>query len=198
MTRRRHSRWFNKSFVGLVWTLALGVSAMSLAGEPKTISIFQGRKIEIPVPKGWSYEERPGPHDGSQTVVLADKKKEVLLTILFLPDADGALSTREGLEQQAKRILTPYLEQAVEKKLDFTFFESPDGVGVFTSFTDNKLDPKHIPEDEKLISTTGLRSWNGAGLFFTLLTNSRDLPAYETALDIVRSGIRQVKAPVAF
>jgi hypothetical protein len=168
------------------------------ANDQRTISIFQGRKLEIPVPKGWSYEERPGPQNGSQTVVLADKKKDVLLTILFLPDSDGALSTREGLEQQAKRVLTPYLEQAVEKKLDLTFFEAADGVGVFTSFTDNKLDPKHIPEDEKLISTTGFRSWNGAGLFFTLLTNSRDLPAYETALDIVRSGIRQVKGPVAF
>jgi hypothetical protein len=171
---------------------------MGLAAESKTISIFQGRKIEIAVPKGWSYEERPGPHDGSQTVVLADKKKEVLLSILFLPDSDGELSTREGLEHQAKRVLTPYLEQAVEKKLELTFFEAADGIGVLTSFTDNKLDPKHIPEDEKLISTTGFRSWNGAGLFFTLLTNSRDLPAYETALDIVRSGIRQVKGPVAF
>ena len=77
-------------------------------------------------------------------------------------------------------------------------FDAPGGIGVVTSFTDKRLDPKHVPAGEKLISTTGIRSWKGVYIIFTLLSDSRASAAYKTALDVVRSGLKQVKAPASF
>ncbi|MGE5413311.1 MAG: hypothetical protein ACM3NW_03985, partial [Syntrophomonadaceae bacterium] len=172
--------------------------APALADDARTITVFEGRQFAVPVPAGWSFDERSDPHHGLQTIQLEDPGKEVVLQITFFPDSSGKLSSREALEAEAKRILEPYLETSVEKEVRLTFFDSPDGIGAYSAFTDGKLDPKHIPEDEKLISVSGIRAWKGGYDLFTILTNTTDSAAYKKALDIAVSGLRQVKAPVAF
>ena len=170
----------------------------ALAEDTKTVTIFEGRQFSVPVPKGWSYEEGEDPHLGAPTLKLEDPKAEILLQMTFIPDRAGKLSSREAIETEAKRILQPMVETSVEKEIRLTPFDSPDGTGAYATFTDAKLDPKHIPEDEKLIAVSGLRAWKGGYTLFTLLTNSRDSRAYRAALDIAISGVRQVKAPVSF
>lgn len=167
-------------------------------GSTRTITIFEARQIEIPVPPGWTFENKSSPDKEAQTIELADPKKEVQLDVSFLPDPDGEMSTRKGLEEQARKIFVFYLPQSVEKDMKLDAFDAPGGLGVFTSFTDKTLDPKHIPEGEKLVSTTGLRSWKGVYLIFTLLADSRNSAAYRSALEIVQSGLKQVKAPASF
>ncbi len=175
-----------------------GMQGLALADDTKTVTIFEGRQFSVPVPAKWSFEEKTDPHHGLQTLQLEDPGKEVVLQMTFIPDSSGRLSSREAVEAEAKRILEPYLESSVEKDIRLTFFESADGMGAYSSFTDSKLDPKHIPEDEKLISVGGIRAWKGGYTVFTLLTNTRESPEYKTALEITISGVRQVKAPVSF
>ncbi len=179
--------------------LAFALCAHSaLADDTKTITIFEGRQMSIAVPKGWSFDEGTDPHLGSPTLKLADPKQEIDLQISFLPDPTAKLSSREAVEAEAKRFLEPYLETAVEKEIRLTFADAGDGMAAYASFTDSKLDPKHIPEDEKLIGVSGIRTWKGGYLVFTLLTNSTDSAPYKRALEVVLSGIHQVKAPIAF
>jgi hypothetical protein len=180
------------------FVLALGALAAPRAEATKTITIFEGRQIEIPVPAGWTFENKSSPDKEAQTIELADPKKEIQLDVSFLPDPDGEMSTRKALEEQARKIFVFYLQQAVERDMKLDTFDAPGGLGVFTSFTDKTLDPKHIPEGEKLISTTGLRSWKGVYLIFTLLADTRSSAAYRSALEIVQSGLKQVKAPASF
>jgi hypothetical protein len=184
---------------GTLLALALVVRAhTALADDTKTVTIFEGRQVSVPVPSKWSFDEKADPHHGTQTVQLEDPGKEVVLQMTFFPDSSGRLSSREAVEAEAKRILEPMLETSVEKEIRLTFFDSPDGMGAYCAFTDSKLDPKHIPEDEKLIAVSGIRAWKGGYTLFTLLTNTKDSAVYKTALEIAVSGVRQVKAPVAF
>jgi hypothetical protein len=178
--------------------LAVGPLFAQSTGTPKTVTVFEGRQIEIPVPAGWSFESKLDENRAVQTVELVDPKKEIQLDVSFLPDPDGEMSARKALEEQAKKIFVFYLPQSVEKDMKLDAFDAPGGIGVVTSFTDRTLDPKHIPEGEKLISTTGIRSWKGVYTIFTLLADSRTSAAYRTALEIARSGLKQVKAPASF
>ncbi len=167
------------------------------ASEQRIVAIFGGQSVSVPLPDGWTFQEKTDPATGIQTVAVGDPKGEVDLSVSFLPDPEGNLATRKGLEDLARHVFATYVDGSVEKTITLTPFDAPGGLGVLTSFTDAKLDPKHIPPGERLISTTGLRSWKGGYLMFTLLTDSRDSPAYKTALALARDGIR-VKLPVSF
>ena len=144
------------------------------------------------VPAGWRFTERREPKTGAQTVHLADPKDTIQLDVTFFPDTGDRLATQAGLEAEMRRTFAFYLGGAVEKDMKFTSFEAPGGAGGYTSFTDRSLVGRPIPEGEKLISTTGMRSWKGAYFLFTLLSNSRDSGEFRKALDVVRSGIREV------
>jgi hypothetical protein len=171
---------------------------LALAADTKTVTVFEGRQFSVPVPFGWSFDEGQDPHLGTTTLKLADPGNRINLQMTFIPDPAGKVSSREGVEAEVKRILQPMVETSVEKEIRLTFFESPDGLGAYATFTDAKLDPKHIPEDEWLIGVSGIRSWKGGYTLFTLLTNTKDSSAYRKALEIATSGTRQTKAPVAF
>ena len=175
-----------------------GLSVVATAADNKTVTIFEARQFSVPVPWGWSFDQGEDPNLGTPTVKLGDPEKKVILQMTFIPDPSGKLSSREAVEAEAKRILEPYVETSVEKEIRLTFFEPSDGLGAYAAFTDAKLDPKHVPEDEWLIGVSGIRTWKGGYTLFTLLTNSKDSSAYRTALEIAVSGTRQVKAPVAF
>jgi hypothetical protein len=181
----------------VAFALVLGARAV-LAADTKTVTIFEARQFSVPVPWGWSFDESEDPNLGTPTLKLGDPGKKVALQMTFIPDPSNKLSSREAVEAEAKRILKPYVDTSVEKEIRLTAFDSPDGRGAYAAFTDAKLDPKHIPEDEWLIGVSGIRTWKGGYTVFTLLTNTKDSSAYRTALEIAISGTRQVKAPVAF
>ena len=176
---------------GLWCALALFLCAGTAPAEERSITIFEGRRIAVPVPAGWHYEESRNPKTGAQTVELADPKNAVQLDVTFFPDSTGRLATRTALEAEMRKDFAFYLGGSVEQDMTFTPFEAPGGLGGYTSFTDRSLVGKPVPAGEKLISTTGMRSWEGAYLLFTLLSNSRDADEFRKALGIVKSGLRE-------
>ena len=183
------------------WLAAIAaiVAAAPALTSSRTITVFATRQFEVPVPTGWKFEDKnEDPSTEIRTIVLTDPKEDVQLSVSFVPDPEIELASRAALEKRSRQVFAFYLATSVEKDIPLTFFETPGSLGVFASFTDGHLDPKKIPKDEKLISTTGFRSWKGTYVLFTLLSNDKTSPAYKTALDLVRSGIRQIKAPVAF
>ena len=129
--------------------------------------------------------DRP-PHHNTPTLHFQDPEGEVAVVLAFFPDPAGTQPNRADLES------------AVEKDMSLTYFDAPDGGGVYASFTDGNLDPEKVPADEKLISTAGLRSMKGVYVLFTVLTNSRDSASDRRAMDLVRGELRQVKTPVSF
>jgi hypothetical protein len=77
------------------------------------------------------------------------------------------------------------------------FFDTPSGPGAWASFTDRSLVGRPIPEGQKLISTTGLRSWKGAFLMFTLLSNSVETSSFRQAMNVVQAGITLATTPTS-
>lgn len=180
----------------ILLALSLFLSA-GIRAEERSVTIFEGRKISVSVPKGWKFGEASDPRTGVHTLEWLDSSGEVQLDISFLPDSKGRLATREGLEGEMKRAMAFYLEDSVERQMKFSALQTPDGICEYTSFTDRRLVGKKIPEGEKLISTTGIRAWKGVSLYFTLLSNSRDTQAFRQALEIVRSGVSETRTPGA-
>lgn len=183
------------------WVAAAAIlfAASAISGDDvRTVTIFQGRQIAVAVPAGWKFDEELDPHHGTPTLRVGDPKGEVAVVLAFFPDPASSQPDRADLEAEAQNLFEPFLESAVEKDMKLTYFDAPDGGGVYASFTDGNLDPENVPEDDKLISTAGLRSMKGVYVLFTVLTNSRDSAAYRTALELVRGELRQVKAPVSF
>lgn len=166
--------------------------------DVRTVTIFQGRQIALAVPAGWKYDEELDPHHNTPTLHVQDPDGQVAVVFAFFPDPAGTQPNRADLEAEAQNLFEPYMESAVEKDMSLTYFEAPDGGGVYASFTDGNIDSESVPDDEKLIATAGLRSMKGAYVLFTVLTNSRDSAAYRRAMELVRGELRQVKTPVSF
>lgn len=151
------------------------------------LSIFQQRQISIAVPDGWTYAESRDERTGVQTATIGDPSGEIQLSISFLSDQANRLATKPALEKQMRTLFEEYVSGSVEQKMTFTYAETADGIEGHVVFTDRSLAGKEIPKDQRLVSTTGLRSWPGVYAFFTLLSNQTRSEAYATALEIVRT-----------
>jgi hypothetical protein len=178
---------------------ALLLLCRTISGDDlHTVTIFQGRQITIAVPAGWKYDEELDPHHNTPTLHFQDPGGDVAVVLAFFPDPANTQPNRADLEAEAQNLFEPFMESAVEKDMDLTYFDAPDGGGVYASFTDGNIDPQSVPDDEKLISTAGLRSMKGVYVLFTVTTNSRDSASYARAMELVRGELRQVKTPVSF
>jgi hypothetical protein len=181
----RHPRTF------VLLALALVVATRLAVAETKSVEIFEGREISVEVPEGWQSMHARDATTGVQTLSFEDPRGEIKLDISFIPDSEGRLATRAGLEAQMRSAFSDYKAGAVEREMKFTFVEVVGGLCGYTSFTDRSLVGKKPPAGERLISTTGIRSWKGAYMIFTLLTNSVDSKPYRDALTIVTKDLRE-------
>jgi len=163
--------------------------------DAKQVTIFENRIVTVHVPAKWRMDEVREPTTGVQTVELADPDATVNLQLSFFPDSEGKLTSRENLEAKMRQVFAPYLRQSVEQDMKITVESTRDGIMGFTSFTDRSLIGKPIPKGEHLISTTGIRSWKGAYLLFTLLSDSPEVETRTTAMDVVRHGLDQTAGP---
>jgi hypothetical protein len=179
----------------LIVTLGVFLMAGAVNAEERLVTIFERRQISVSVPTGWRFEESRDSKTGVQTVEIVDPKREIQLNASFLPDPEGRLAARGGLEAEMRRVFAFYLTGSVEREMKFTSLDVPGGVGAYTSFTDSALVGRKVPNGEHLISTIGIRSWKGAYLIFTLLSNSRDTDPYLKALEIIRAGLKEAREP---
>lgn len=171
--------------------LALVAATRLAVAETKSVEIFEGREISVEVPSGWQSMHSRDDSSGVQTLSFEDPRGEIKLDISFFPDTKERLATREGVEAEMRSAFRTYRAAAVEREMKFTFVDEIDGFCGYTSFTDRSLVGKTPPTGERLISTTGIRSWKGAYLMFTLLTNSVDSKPYREALAIVTKNLRE-------
>ena len=173
----------------LAVSVVLGAGAAHAADRP--VEILGGRKISVAVPKDWTFTESREPKTGTQALNWRDPSGQVRLDISFYPDDNGWVGTREGLEAEMDKVFVFYRDGAVEKEKKSVNLKPASGIGAYMTFTDRSLVGKELPPGEHRISTTGIRSWKGAYLVFTLLSNSRDSAPYLQALEIVRSGVKE-------
>jgi hypothetical protein len=178
-------------FSRVLAALILLLSAGGVRAAERPVEILGGRKLSVQVPKDWTFEEVRDPKSGIPALRWLEPSGEVRLDVSFFPDANGWVSTREGLDAEMEKIFAFYRDGAVEKEKKAVNLKPQTGIGAYMSFTDRSLSGKTLPPGERLVSTTGIRSWKGAYLVFTLLSNSRDSAAYRQALEIVRSGVKE-------
>jgi hypothetical protein len=168
---------------------------VSTSDDRRSVSLPDGTVISLAPPPGWDVRwTATGTDSGGriETVQLNAPASEVQVDVSFFSDPAGKISTRPAIEAELKRRFSFYLESSVEKQMAFTDLGSPSSVGAFTVFTEQRLVGKKIPENERLLSTTGIRSWKGGYLLFTILSNSRETNEYGLALELVRTGITVV------
>lgn len=174
-----------------VLTAAVLLAAGAALAEERSVTVLQGRKISVAVPKGWTFGESRDPKTGIPVLRWLGPSGDVRLDVSFYPDANGWVSTREGMDAEMAKVFAFYRDGAVEKEKKAVDLKPATGIGAFMSFTDKSLVGKTLPAGEHRMSTTGIRSWSGAYLVFTLLSNAREGAEYRQALEIVRSGVKE-------
>ena len=191
MTSERSQR----ASIALLAAILVFPPGLGLAQSPsfKVLTVFQGRKISTALPAGWSYDTSRDPRTGVQTIAIGDPTGEIELSLSFFPDSQNRLASQQALEAEIRRDTDFYLEGAVEKAASITFFRSTDRLGGYAVFTDRSLVGRKVPPSQRLYSTVGIRSWDGAFLLFTLLSNSRDSASYAQALELVRVGVSEAR-----
>jgi hypothetical protein len=160
-----------------------------------TVTVLGKRQFSIPVPAGWKSEQMIGGQNKFDTIVLDDPAGTIKLAFTFIPDAENHYGTKEQTSALMGDALGELLAGAVERKLSFTVVDAPGGFEAHSFFTDKKLvGINPVPKDEWRFITAGVRTFKGAFIFFTLLSNETDSAARTKALEIVTKELTEVSA----
>jgi hypothetical protein len=101
--------------------------------------------------------------------------------------------TKEQTSELMGEALGELLGGAVEKKLSFTVVDVPGGFEAHSFFTDRKLvGVNPVPKDEWRYVTAGVRTFKGAFLFYTLLTNETESAARTKALSLMAKELSEI------
>ena len=94
------------------------------------------------------------------------------MTLVFLA-AKGDLGTMEKMEQAVAEESAPYVEESVEKKVQFKSLKYAGRAGVYAVFTDSRLVEEKTPRpnDYRYAVVGMVRLSEGAAFRFSLLVN---------------------------
>jgi hypothetical protein len=179
----------------LIPLLLLGWATTSLAADaekpkPTTVDVPGGAKIDIVAPAGWTVKEvQPNPLIPSATSLTSPNGDRSLM-ISFIPDANGALDTREKLEALLKLTAKQYEEGSVEKKTKFEKLDSKNGICVFAEFTDADLVGKKTEAGQFKVVGTGLMLIDKAVATVTVLGDSLTDKSYLAGKETIKTGIK--------
>lgn len=187
-----HRRVPARKVIVLVPVIVLALlSTHALGAETKTVAIFEGRLVSVEVPDGWQFGLRRDPDTDVQTMEIADPRGEIGLEVSIIPDREGRLATRKGLEDEMRKTLRDNLAGAVEREMSFRFVDEIDGLCGYASLTDRGPKGHSVAYGGRLIVTAGIRSWKGAYGAFTLRADSMDTKSYREALGLVTASLRE-------
>lgn len=176
-------------------TSALALVFLSLATllPAATVTVLGKRHFSIPLAKEWKVEQGVTGEQKFDTFVVDDPARSVKLAFTVIPDAEKKYATKEQASQLMADTLGSLLEGAVERKLSFTVVDAPGGYEAHSFFTDKSLvEVKEVPKDQWRYITAGVRTFKGAFVFYTLLSNEVDSPARTKALNLVAKELVEV------
>lgn len=175
--------------------LTLVILFCAAQASAATITVLGKRQFSVPVPAGWKSEQMIGGQNKFDTMVVDDPAGTIRLAFTFIPDVENHYGTKEQTSTLMGDALGELLAGAVERKLSFTVVDAPGGFEAHSFFTDKKLvGINPVPKDEWRYITAGVRTFKGAFIFFTLLSNETDSPARTKALELVTKELTELTA----
>lgn len=177
--------------IPLISLIALACIVTASAKE-ETVTIYQQHRVSIDVPEGFTYSsQRDG--RGIISVKLADPKSRIDLIVSFLPDTRGRLASETEQKNFIADACQHFAESSVEQSYGFEKLRPRVGSGLYCVFTDKDLVGKRVPPGEYLHVTSGVKSWPGCFLVFTLMSNDTKSPEYETALRLLKDSFEETR-----
>lgn len=174
--------------VAALWPLMAGQSAEP---DPSLIKVpVEGADtLAIRLPTGW----KTGDNKSERTSpVLLDLSSPggLQIKLAIIADADGRFSTAEALDELVTMASQQFIANAIEQTPKLTRLTPKVGLGAYCTFTDSRLVGVTSPaEGEFRNVTSGVYVIGKHAVIFTILSNTVTGPEFQTALDLISSGI---------
>src|SRR4051812_9875307 len=184
------------SFKLLLLSLILTVTAWAGTKREETVFLFENRKLAVAVPEGFGYNNRKDDM-GLMNIQVAAPNDKVTLHLLFIPDPDGQFINARARKEKMVELFQEYVDNSVEKAMQFEELDPKTGAGTYCVFTDANLAGKSkFPTGEFLHFTTGLKSWRGVLAIFRLFSNDTTSPEYQAAMKMLRDSVQEKPVPL--
>jgi hypothetical protein len=180
----------------IVCPLLLNAVAAAPTARDETVFIFQNRRVTITVPEGLGFAS--GKDDrGIISVRLGHPAGKVSLELTFLPDPSGQFATARGRKEFLNETFHAYVASSVERAMQFEELDPRAGAGTYCIFSDASLVGKAtLPPGEFLHSTTGLKTWSGVGVVFTLFSNDPRSDEHQSLMTMLRESVVEKPGPL--
>lgn len=183
----------------LTFLLILQCLLVGAAAAPKreeNVFLFENRKLSVAVPDGFSYGQ--GKDDlGLINIQLAAPKDKLSLHLVFLPDPDGQFANARTRKEKMVELFQEYVDNSVEKGMQFEELEPRSGVGTYCAFTDASLVGKEkLAPGEYLHVTTGVKAWPGVLAIFRLFSQDIRSADYQAAMKMLRESVQEKVVPL--
>jgi hypothetical protein len=172
--------------VSLIWSAHAATKE-----QDQTVFLFQNRKVVISVPAGLGFSSEKA-ENGAMVVRVADRKETVSLSITFLPDPEERFTSARTRKEFMAENFHAYVENSVEKAMQFEELEPKTGAGTYCVFTDASLVGKSKPpRGEFLQSTAGVKTWPGVIAVFSLFSNDTASKEYRALMTMLRDSVQE-------
>jgi len=184
-----------RGWLALAGGMIGAVATAAPKAHDETIFLFENRKVLVAVPEGFGFASDKDER-GVLSVKLADKKEHVLLQLTFLPDPDGRFASSWNRKELMHDNFRDHVPGSVEKAMQFEELEPKRGAGTYCVFTDAALVGKaKPPPGEFLHATTGVKTWPGVVVVFSLLSNDTASKEYKALMSVLRESVEEDAAP---
>lgn len=187
-----------KSCVLLFLSLVVGLPVASFAAAQREehVAIFDGRKVSVTVPSGFTYESGEDTA-GLVNVNLATADGKVSVHLVFAPDSGGENSPARARKEHMVEFFNSYVAGSVEKAMRFEELEPRRGAGTYCVFTDASLVGRtELPPNEFLHLTAGVKTWPGVLVVFRLFSQDTSGKDYTAALRLLRDSVEERAVPL--
>ena len=179
-----------------LWLLLLAGSALAAPRHEETVFLFENRKVSLLVPETFGYASSKDDL-GLVNVQLAAPHDKVTLHLVFVPDPERQFASARARKEKMVELFQEYVDNSVEKAMQFEELEPKVGAGTYCVFTDASLAGKApYPPGDFLHFTTGVKAWPGVVAIFRLFSNDTKSPEYQAAMKMIRESVQERGAPL--
>lgn len=180
------------SRIALLALFAAGLTS-PLAAKPQeeTVFLFENRRVVLLVPDGFGFANSKD-QQGLMTIEIGHPKEKARLTITFVPDPEQVFMAARARKEYIHDQYAEFVDNSVEKAMQFEELDPRQGEGTYCVFTDEKLVGKTTyPPGEYLNLVCGVKAWPGVAALFRLFTNDTQSREYLAILTMLRESVEE-------
>jgi len=199
---KTHSLARNLGFFGasvlLATVVAIGLTtsfaATSQTPSTRTYTTPNHGRLELVVPKAWKDSISQPPGDLPPTITFSPAQGsnfKFLVTPVWSVTSEHSFNSSEKIRALLESRGQKLLAQAVEKRVVLNELKGPTTAGYFFTLTDRSYDSTN--SDDYKYATQGAIAAGNLLVTFTFLTNKKDAPELQRALEVLKSAIQKLK-----